>query len=123
MHSSELHAHYFPPPRPELSGHLAAGDEALERAMSATARSFPKGTVLVEAEQDHRTLYRLVSGTLARFRVLEDARRQIICIFTPGDLIAVKAMVYERQPDSIECLSNAVLSTLDYREAISLAAG
>jgi len=124
---SDLHtptpqaAPYFPQPRPELAGRLAAGDEALFGAMAKNTRVFPKGHVLVRAEEPHPTMFRLVSGTVARVRLLDDARRQIICIFTPGDLLAVKTIILDKQPDAIECLSESVLQAIGYKEAIELA--
>ena len=112
---------YFPAPRDELIGRLKSGDEALRRAMHGSVQRFLKDVVVVEAEQPQQTLYRLVSGMMARLRVLQDGRRQIIGIFTPGDIVAVKAMLLNRQPDSIVCLSNCTVQTLDYATAIALA--
>jgi CRP-like cAMP-binding protein len=112
---------YFPQPRPELAGRLAAADEALAGAMVKNTRVFPKGHVLVRAEEPHPTMFRLISGTVARIRLLDDSRRQIICIFTPGDLLAVKAIILDRQPDAIECLSKSVLQAISYNEASELA--
>jgi len=114
-------APYFPAPRPELAGRLAAGDVALFNAMEKNSRVFPKGHVLVRPEEPHARMYRLISGKVARVRVLDDARKQIICFFTPGDLLAVKAIVLDRQPDGIECLSQSTLQTIGYKDAIELA--
>jgi CRP-like cAMP-binding protein len=113
---------YFPSPRSDVEQHLVAGDNALAEAMKNSAGTYAAGHVLVKAEEYHDRVYRLISGTVARLRVLDAGRRQIICVFTPGDLLAVKAMLLDRQPDSIECLSTSRLSTLDYKDAISLAA-
>ena len=113
---------YFPSPRSEIADRLRAGDKILDEAMGNTDKSVRAGHVLVETGQPQAVIYRLVSGKAARIRVTEDDRRQIICIFGPGDLIAVKAMLLDRQPDNVECLSPAVIRRLDYAEALALAA-
>lgn len=113
---------YFPSPRTDLTAKLAEGDEVLDAAMVGTEQAIPAGHVLVRAGEPHGTLYRLVSGNVARIRAIEDGRRQIICIFSPGDLLAVKALMLDSQPDDIEALSEAVIRKLDYREALALAA-
>src|SRR4051812_30274951 len=114
---------YFPPPRHELLDRLEAGDKALREAMQQNLRRFGRGAVLVKAAAEHRAIYRLQSGTAARVRILEDDRRQIIAIFLPGDLLAIKSMLLDRQPDSIECLSACTVEVLSYTDAIALAAG
>jgi CRP-like cAMP-binding protein len=81
---------------------------------------FVKGSFLVRADEEHQSIYRLVSGAVARVRVLDDGRRQIVCIFFPGELLAVKAMLFERQPDSIECLSACTVQSLPYTVGIAL---
>ena len=113
---------YFPSPRSEIADRLRAGDKMLDEAMGNTDKSVRPGHVLVETGQPQAVIYRLVSGKAARVRVTEDGRRQIICIFGPGDLIAVKAMLLDRQPDNVECLSPAGVRRLDYAEALALAA-
>lgn len=112
---------YFPLPRDDVAGLLQSGDDALRQVMQASVRQFSKDKVVVQAEKPEETVYRLVSGSMARLRLLEDGRRQIISIFTPGDLLAVKAMFLPRQPDSIVCLSDSTVLTLDYKAAIKLA--
>jgi CRP/FNR family transcriptional regulator, anaerobic regulatory protein len=113
---------YFPPPRQELLSRLQAGDTALGQAMHQPLQRFAKGKSLVKAEENHQTIYRLVSGCAARVRKLEDGRRQIIAIFLPGDLLAVKTMLLYRQPDGIECLSPCNVRSLPYTEGIALVA-
>lgn len=112
---------YFPTPRSELLDRLKAGDKALDAAMQPHLRRFAKHALIVKAEEDHKTVFRLLSGAAARVRTLEDGRRQIIAIFLPGDLLAVKAMLLDRQPDSVEALGPCNVQCLPYTEAIALA--
>lgn len=113
---------YFPSPRPELAERLAEGDKLLNGAMVGTIRSIPAGHVLVCAGEPQTTVYRLTAGKMARVRVIEDGRRQIVCFFGPGDLLAVKSMLLDRQPDNIEALSRATVTVLEYATGLELAA-
>ena len=113
--------HYFPPPRQELVSRLLTGDKALDQAMRPNLRRFAKGSLLVKTGEEHQTVYRLLCGSAARVRSLEDGRRQIVSIFLPGDLLAVKAMLLDQQPDSVECLAPCNVQCLPYSDAIGLA--
>jgi CRP-like cAMP-binding protein len=89
--------------------------------MAGTGKAIPAGQVLVRESEALTTVYRLTRGKVARIRTLEDGRRQIICIFSPGDLLGVKAMLLDRQPDNIEALTNAIVMSLPYGKALALA--
>jgi CRP/FNR family transcriptional regulator, anaerobic regulatory protein len=110
---------YFPAPRQELSERLREGDRILDAAM-VKEKPIPTGHVLVRAGEPQTVIYRVISGKLARIRAIEDGRRQIICIFSPGDLIAVKAMLLDRQPDNVQALSRATVKSLQYTDALAL---
>ena len=101
---------YFPSPRAELAGRLSEGYKLLDAAMAGTHRLIRPGDVLVRDGEPQTALYRLLEGKLARVRSIPDGRRQIICIFGAGDLMAVKSMLLDRQPDSIEALSRATVA-------------
>jgi len=112
---------YFPPPRQEIVSRLLAGDKALDQAMRPNLRRLAKGGLLVKTDENHQTVYRLLSGAAARVRSLEDGRRQIVSIFLPGELLAVKAMLLNQEPDSIEGLAPCNVQSLPYGDAIALA--
>lgn len=112
---------YFPLPRAELTAKLTEGDRLLDAAMAGTDKIIPAGHVLVREGEPQATVYRLVTGKIARVRMIEDGRRQIICIFSPGDLLAVKSMLLDRQPDNIESLSRATVRGLGYNKGLGLA--
>ncbi len=113
---------YFPAPRAEVAEKLREADAALDAAMAKTVRSISPGDVLVRGGEPQNTIYRLLSGKVARVRSIQDGRRQIICIFSPGDVLAVKAMLLDRQPDNIEALSESTVASLGHTEALALAA-
>ncbi|MBV9827290.1 MAG: Crp/Fnr family transcriptional regulator [Alphaproteobacteria bacterium] len=111
----------FPPPRPQIQDRLEAGDVTLGRIMPARSRRMKAHEVLIKAGEPHGEIYRLTSGWLARSRTLSDGRQQIIMVFLPGDLLGLKTMLFDRQPDSIQCLAPATLQILDHGQALELA--
>ena len=110
---------YFQSPRHELAKRLREGDQILNAAM-ATETAIRVGHLLVRAGEPQAVIYRLIAGKVARIRAIEAGRRQIICIFWPGDLVAVKALLFDRQPDNIEAMSQATVKSLGYADAIAL---
>lgn len=78
------------------------------------------GATIFTEEDDHRYVYRLRSGWAARSRTLSDGRRQLIALFLAGDLFGLKAIMLERQPDAIVCLSDVSVDRLEYRPAMDL---
>jgi len=77
--------------------------------------------VLIRAGEESGTIYLLESGWVARARNIEDGRRQIVLVFLPGDLMGLKTMLLERQPDTIECLTDARVRTIDHKGLLDLA--
>lgn len=102
--------------RPELSESLDRGEQKILRLLHGSARPLAANTVLIEPNQSHPYVYRLVSGWVYRTRTLPDGRDQCILIFLPGDLFAVKSMFVERHPDHVRTLSRCVVETIHFRE-------
>jgi CRP/FNR family transcriptional regulator, anaerobic regulatory protein len=111
----------YPLHRPELRDLLIRGEATLQQAMRP-ARLCREGEVLISTGQESSTAYLLESGWVARTRTTEDSRRQIMMVFLPGDLMGIKSMLLERQPDTIECLTNARVRTIDHKRLLELAA-
>src|SRR5262245_55122115 len=108
--------------RPQLVPSLARGDGKLKALMQESVRSVPAGHVLIRGGSDHEYIYRLRSGWACRNRAIADGRDQIILIFVPGDLFAVKSLFLTRHPDSVQMLSGAVVERVHQeklREAYS----
>jgi CRP-like cAMP-binding protein len=114
-------ARYFPAPRPELSQILATGDALLHREMHRNPCYFRRGHVLVRAGEPMDTVYRLLTGSVARVRYMPDGRRQIISFSTPGDLLPARAVLLGNLPDFSIVLANSAMESLDCRAAIKLA--
>jgi CRP/FNR family transcriptional regulator len=111
----------YPLHRPELRDQLEQGDRRLLAAMGpAVARR--EGDALIRTGEDSTVIYRLESGWVARTRELGDGRRQIVTVFLPGDLMGVKSMLLERQPDMIECLTSASVRSIDHQRLRDLIA-
>lgn len=120
---THMHSNYFATLRPELTGSVQRGDEKLSALMqdsAHSARSAPAGHVLVRTGSQHDYVYRLRSGWACRNRAIADGRDQIILIFVPGDVFAVKSLFLTHHPDSVQLLSAAVVErvhTAKLREA------
>lgn len=112
---------HFPLHRPELHDVLIQGEAAIRAAMGPPVRR-PKGEVLIDTGEKSGTVYLLESGWVARIRAIEDGRQQIIVVFLPGDLMGIKTMLLERQPDTIECLTDAQVRTIDHQRLFELVA-
>lgn len=100
--------------RPQLEGPLTRGEEKIVAAMAGTERTVHAGEILIEANTEHRFVYRLVSGWTSRNRMLADARDQCILVFLPGDLFAVKSMFVIRHMDDVLALTDSVVQRIDY---------
>jgi len=111
----------FPLHRPELRDLLIRGDAAIRKAMGPPVRR-REGELLVGTGEQSGTVYLLESGWVARTRIIEDGRRQIIVVFLPGDLMGIKCMLLERQPDTIECLTDVHVRMIDHRHLLELLA-
>src|SRR3954465_11886375 len=81
-----------------------------------------EGEALVSTGVESSTVYLLESGWVARTRTTEDSRRQIMMVFLPGDLMGIKSMLLECQPDTIECLTDARVRTIDHKRLLELVA-
>jgi CRP/FNR family transcriptional regulator len=111
----------YPLHRPELRDLLIRGEATLQQTMRP-ARLCRQGEVLVSTGQESSTAYLLESGWVARTRTTEDSRRQIMMVFLPGDLMGIKSMLLERQTETIECLTDARVRTIDHKRLLELAA-
>jgi CRP-like cAMP-binding protein len=80
-----------------------------------------KGDVLIRTGEESGTVYQLESGWVARTRLIEDGRRQIMSVFLAGDLMGLRTMLLTRQPDTIECLTDASVRAVDHKRLLELA--
>lgn len=111
----------YPLHRRELRDLLIRGEAAIREAMGPPEPR-RKGQVLINTGEDSGTVYSLQSGWVARSRLIEDGRRQIIFIFLPGDLMGIKSMLIESQPDTIECLTHSQVRSIDRKRLLDLVA-
>lgn len=111
----------YPLHRAELRDLLIRGEATIKHAMGPPVRQH-KGEVLVNTGEESSTVYLLESGWVARTRLIEDGRRQMIVVFLPGDLMGIKSMLLESQPDTIECLTQAYVRTIDHNRLLELVA-
>lgn len=103
----------YPMVRPELARRLVAGDARLAELMADTSLKYRARDEIAAMGEKHERVYRLRAGWVARSRSLPNARAQIIMIFVPGDLFAIKAMFLAAQPDAIEALTDVEFAWVD----------
>jgi CRP/FNR family transcriptional regulator, anaerobic regulatory protein len=109
----------YPLHRRELRELLISGDTAIRDAMGPAMRC-RDDQVLISAGEEGDTVYLVEHGWAARTRLIEDGRRQIIAVFLPGDLMGIKSMLLERQPDNIECLADVRVRGVDHKRLLEL---
>ncbi len=102
--------------RPEFDEALRRGDGKIAQIMTTQTRAFRAGESIIRQGTEHEFVYRLRTGWAARVRTLPDGRAQIILIFLPGDLFAVKSMAMALHPDEVIALSDVTCEHLDYRK-------
>ena len=101
--------------RPEFLSALVQGEGKIAALMKESSANVPARATLVEANTDHQFVYRLLEGWAGRTRLLPDGRNQVILIFLPGDLFAVKSMFLARQTDTVVAVTDLVTQRIDYR--------
>src|SRR3954447_6152828 len=111
----------YPLHRPELRNLLTRGEVTIKNAMTPPIRR-REGDILVATGEESGTVYLLEAGWVARTRMIEDGRRQIIVVFLPGDLMGIQCMLLERQPDTIECLTDVHVRMIDHKHLLELVA-
>jgi CRP/FNR family transcriptional regulator, anaerobic regulatory protein len=102
--------------RSEFSQALRRGDEKLAALMGDHLIALPSGSTLISAGAEHKFIYRLKQGWVGRSRLLPDGRNQIILVFLPGDLFAVKSLFMSQHPDAVEVISDARVERIGYQE-------
>lgn len=113
---AHMHPDHFAIVRPQLEGSLQRGDQKLKALLKESGRSAPAGHLLIRAGNEHEYVYRLRSGWACRNRAIADGREQIILIFLPGELFAVKSLFLTRHPDNVQLLSAAVVERVHHDE-------
>jgi CRP/FNR family transcriptional regulator, anaerobic regulatory protein len=106
--------------RPDLYEAFRRGDAVLARAMAERQKLIMAKERLAAAGQPDDAVYRLHSGWLCRSRYISAGRRQILLVYLPGDLVGVKSLLYARQPDTIECLTDATVHWVEQTQLRAL---
>jgi CRP/FNR family transcriptional regulator, anaerobic regulatory protein len=102
--------------RPFLEHTLVSGEQKMMDLMRGSAEKYGAGRTLIRAGTDHEYVYRLVSGWACRTRSIADGRDQVILVFLPGELFAVKSMFVSMHFDDVKFLCEAVAERVHYRE-------
>jgi CRP/FNR family transcriptional regulator len=103
--------------RAELEKSLFAGEDKMQELMrdAGLLLELPAGSLLIRAGTDHEFVYRLISGWVCRSRSLSDGRDQLILVFLPGELFAIKSMFTSCHFDEVRTLSDSVVQRIHYK--------
>lgn len=104
---------FFPLRRAELEPKLKAGDGRFQQLLDERSIRIDARRPVVPVGQDQQFVYRLRSGWAARLRYLRDGRSQISGILLPGDLVAVRAIFLDAQPDEIATLTDCEFDVVE----------
>lgn len=104
---------FFPLRRPEIEPQLREGDARFGELVEPRALVVEPRRTVVSAGQEQRLVYRLRSGWAARMRYLRDGRTQVSAILLPGDLVCVRSMFLEVQPDEIATITACEFDVVD----------
>ena len=64
---------------------LTQADETILAGMGGPVRPAPRGDIVVEGTEPHAVLL-VIEGWVCRYKLLENGKRQITCLYLPGDL-------------------------------------
>jgi CRP/FNR family transcriptional regulator, anaerobic regulatory protein len=100
--------------RPALTPSLLRGDAKLGQLVTEAPQTLLAGTQVLKAGMEHDYVYRLQSGWACRSRRAGNSRDQLLHIFLPGDLFAMKSLFMTLQPDNIWAISDATVERWHY---------
>jgi CRP/FNR family transcriptional regulator, anaerobic regulatory protein len=102
-----------------LHDQLALGRSKLSAIFcSSPARTLKAGELLVAAASTDG-IYRLRTGWACQFRDFTNARRAILDVYLPGDVIGLDAGVHPRPLEEIVTLTGATIEAVPAEEALS----
>jgi CRP/FNR family transcriptional regulator len=102
--------------RPHLETSLIRGEDKVKELMRGSAHSWAAGKTLIRAGTDPEFVYRLVSGWACRTRGVAAGRDQIILVFLPGELFAIKSMFVSSHFDDVRILADSVVERAHQRD-------
>jgi CRP/FNR family nitrogen fixation transcriptional regulator len=90
---------------------------AIERM--SFANSYPLNTEIFGEEEPAKYLYKVVSGAVRTYRILESGRRQIAAFYVPGDVFGLETR--DEHALSAESITQSKLLLFNRRDLIALA--
>jgi CRP-like cAMP-binding protein len=90
---------------------LSAEEQDCLRDLQGAHRRIPAGQQIVVERETYKQISFLIDGWAFRSKVLPDGRRQIFSYLIPGDLIGLRASLMEFADDTVEALTDCVISS------------
>ena len=108
--------------RPEIDALIRQGEADFLRVLEPEPLQFGPGSLLMRMGEEHEYVYVIEQGWLARTRMINDGRREIMILLLSGDVCSLKAIFLRHQPDAIEALTQASVRRVHHKIACALAA-
>ena len=89
---------------------------AIDAASSKRVRRLRPHDDLIREGEPPRALFTVLSGWAARYKTLEDGRRQIVAFFLPGDLCDLNIYILKEMDHSIAALTQASIAEITREE-------
>src|SRR5262249_35496763 len=107
--------------RPELEGAFRSGEARLNTELARHDAVFKARDVIFRSGAKPEFVYQLRTGWVARTRLLAARQQQIIAIYLPGDLFGLDGLLRVKQPERVECLTDASVSYIDRDRLLAMA--
>lgn len=99
---------------------LGSRETRILEGLQKTRRSFPARHRVYSAEEPLRSTYIIDQGWIAKYKLLEDGRQQIINYALPGDMLGIDAMVLEKPEHSTMTITGSTLWQVDPERLLDL---
>src|SRR5204863_2062145 len=90
------------------------------RDLQSGNRLFRRGQEIIAEGRRYRTLFIVMEGVAARYRVLRDGRRHVLSVVLPGDIAGVPGCFFENALYSTRTLTDLWASPVPFERLISL---
>jgi CRP-like cAMP-binding protein len=99
---------------------LAPDELPVIAELTASRRAVRRREDVVVEGRKYRALLLVTDGIMMRYRILRDARRQIVNLAIPGDFVGVPGCLFDRALYSVRALTEAQVSVVPFTRLFGL---
>ena len=92
---------------------LSDAERAALISLEESPRKVKRGMVIQRVNEPVTELFVLREGRIMSFVILPDGSRQILRIYFPGDFVGLGSVTFDKAPESLVALSDAVVCPFD----------